>query len=478
MPAPNQHLITHLNRVEILFLILISFALVVLSWLGFENNSWMVGYIAVLGILTPILFKSHLEASEFIHQKPWAKWLKVISPAIIISIIYAVGLFFPSTQIVVIGGETFDAFSSPKAWWLPSQVSLDGSLNSQTGYVGMYLIASLLLFIPRTKLFFERLMQVLFINNLLMCIIYILGKIIENIEPLSSLPTGLASNLSGSDSWAAFTLIWILSLWGHFLSHFRVRRAERSFINDPRWVLPASILAIIALLIELDKWLAMWVFSAIALTLSHYARLIQRSSRRRGRRKKYIWVGTYALSLISVIASLWAASEVSLTLAENISLVDESQEETTPQSASLEAAFRMISERPVTGWGMESFQQIGHFFTEPIESKLAVPSSDLLLNVLQFGILGCLILAWVPIAQITKYFTQRKRNSVSDYALLAIGMGLGFGIAAIPTLQGSYVYLWLIILFTGIRWADINHEEDLREVRYQQNVRVFSQKRT
>lgn len=473
MPAPNQHLITHLNRVEILFLILISIALVVLSWFGFKDTRWMITYIATLGITAPILYKSHLEASEFIHRKPWRQWFAINFPAISISLIYLAGLFFQSQLEIQIGGEPYTGFSSPISPWLPSQVSINSSLNSQTGYVGVYLIASLLLFIPRTKLFFERLMQVLFINNFLLCVAFLIGSLIKSIEFLKDLPVTVSPVLTSSDAWSGFILVWIVSLWGHFISHFRYRRMERSFINERRWVLAATGIAILTLTKNMNAWLAMWLFAVIAFALIHYARLIQRRSRHRSRRKKRIWIAMYSLSIVSIISSLWAATQVSILITENMRFSDEPREQTSIQSSSIEAALRMIKERPITGWGSDSFNHMGSFFTEPTEEPLMIPSSDFLFNMVQFGFLGCLLLAWIPTAQIFKYLKTRKRNNVSDYAVLATGIGVAFGIAAVPTIHGAYIYLWLVILFTGIRWADISFAERLQEKRYQQNVRVF-----
>ena len=330
----------------------------------------------------------------------------------------------------------------------------------------MFLLASLLMFIPRTKLFFQRLAQVVFVNNCFVAFVYFISGLLEKIGFFEKQLISNPSSFTSSDTWTGYMIVWIFLSWGFFLSKFGALRQDQTISDNPRFVLPAMTLAVASIAIQINAWQAICLFLGLGIGLWHYARLLQYDAKHKGMKARLRSMAAYTSAVACIITVLWAAITLVTSYISDDSLGNESL---IPES-NMEASLRMISERPLSGWGMESFQKVGSYFAEQDGSIVTLPESDFLSYLVQFGIVGLLLIAWTPLTQIMKYYLKRSRSSVTDYALLGILSATIFGLIAMPTAHYGYIYLWLIAMFSGIRWADIIREEALREEKYQRNV--------
>jgi hypothetical protein len=427
------------------------FAMVILlvaiaTWLPPSVDWWIFGLGLCLAALNPAVIRLHSLTHPFFVSHLWRKWFILLLPFWLILVLYVIGQWHPSLATIAnsAAGNELHVLAPPSSFW-PTVATLGLGWELVGRFAGVYLLAVLLIIVPKSRAFFLRLLPWLGLNAVLLALVGYLQRAFgwQMILGLFDADGGnFFATFPSEVQWLAFAMLWAGVLSGLCLLHFRLEKSLSDFAKGlgPWYGSGALVLLGTGLLCapgihQIIFWLTaslLCAFFGWQFTLSA--------------RKKT------STSLIPCAMASIMAPVVCLALAWHYW-----QAGYVTNGSAMATAWEMIRARPWFGWGADAFATIAPFFSSDFnESVASNAGSDALQWLSAFGWLGALLILFLPLALLMKEFKSLIHFRLSAMLLLSLTGALA--IASVQVVFDHYGFglsFWLLF-FAALRWSQIS----------------------
>ncbi len=221
-PTPGLHSLT-----EHYILLQLSAMGIVSAWVLGGSPFWIIGYLAAMGMLTPIIVEGHRRHGHFLIAHPIKRYCTALIPVWYLIAVYLAGLIWDPSSDVEIQGQTFVSLN-PSSMWTPCTFLLQSSWLTMLYLAAVYMAGIGLIFVALTTSLLRRLLVILSVNAVVIAIlgfIQLYGgaqEIFWIFEPVDS----FFSTFTHQDHFASYALIWTIAFFGLILHLRRLADAE------------------------------------------------------------------------------------------------------------------------------------------------------------------------------------------------------------------------------------------------------------
>ncbi|HRE83841.1 MAG TPA: O-antigen ligase family protein [Opitutaceae bacterium] len=391
-----------------------------------------------------------------------------LAPMILLGGLIIFSAFVPNLIPRRFGQETL-YFVRPLSIGWPSSADGEKTLRELWLLFGCYLVGFNVFICVRSRRALRALFLFLACNALLLAVFGTLQKFTgqDIFFGLQRAPHGaFFSTFIYHNHWGAFTLLMVtlcLGLFFHYLAHSRARNL---------WHSPATLglLAIFSLAITVplstSRSSTLLTTAVLVFALVHGVVRLARLSRHRG---------TSSLAPLSgMLLAVGVATLVIYKLGEHT--IAARLETTRQQLAEIESkrdigqrrilytdTIHMASEKPLFGWGLESYERVFPRFNSTPRSRIdGLPiyyqeaHSDWLQSLAEIGAVGTTLLV---LAVAWPLWVQRRRlrgHPTAFYPLLGCGVVVIYATVEFPLANPAVVAAWWASFFGGLRYAALS----------------------
>jgi hypothetical protein len=416
-------------------------------WFADPRSGWLLGFFLIVGCLSPFVLKTHQDSHPFIVTRLWPGFWLYTSPVWILLLQSSIGLLQDPISVITIEGDSFLTLNKASPL-LPVSTGFEESWLPLLGLSSIYLVAVNLFIVPKSKVFFERLLPWLCLGSVLVCIFGYIQTALDLDAPLLTKGTGANDFFAFfpyEGHWAAFACLWTAANFG--MARLKMPyRENKQFIDSigPWYLTGGSLLGTSAFLIE-AKWPATVLMLTFSLMLMLMSVAFFKSKTDPHRRALFTICGL--ASVLIFIAGIFKL------------LGDSPQSET--RGYLRQAAYDMFMDRPLFGWGFDSFNQLLPFYGNDflLSENYKRAGSDLAQILAELGLVGALCAAAIMIAILIRYFKGKADSSLTNHLLLGCGAVALLSIVDSPFMSPAVHLSFFVILFTALRWADLCQNE-------------------
>ena len=418
----------------------------VVFWLAAPRSNWLLGFFLIVGCLTPMILKLHEHMHPFFVDRLWIKFWWVTAPGWLVFSQYVIGLFRNPLYSISVEGERFLALRDSSRW-LPISTGPGDAWLTVAGYLALLLIAVNLFFVPKSRAFFERMLPWLCTLAVLVGVFGLVQNALGLDAPLLTPGTGRSDFYAFfpyDGHWAAFAILWTSAC---FAMALLTTRYEDSlpFVESsgPFYLAGGLVLGFSGLLVEAPEAGALLIFVTSVLLLLfavHFTR-----SRKDPHRTalvvltSFLAVAAFATGLIRLIRA---------------------NSEFTDRAELWQCAWRLFTERPVFGWGMDSFGYLLPFFGSDLlhGRHYERAGSDALQFLAEFGIFGVLVFLIMLAALVIRYFSGRHDIQLTNHIFVGCAALLVLAVVDTPFMSPTVTFSFFMLFFTALRWADLSRK--------------------
>lgn len=440
-PSPGLHSLTE----QYLLLQLCAMG-IVSSWALGGGVDWVLGYLAALGILSPLLVEGHRRHGHFVINHPIRRYFVALLPVWVVVTVYCLGSIWSSSQIILFDGLPYLSLTE-RSGWLPSTTMPGEGWLKMLYIIAVYMAGVGLSFVALTTTVIRRLLLILSLNAFALSMLGYIALYSESKDILwmYSPVVSYFSTFTHAQHYAAFGLLWTLVMLGMVL---HLRRQGQAVHFMARWgVLLIAACAILASTVliagaALHKGLLAFGVGACLIAEAIYA---HKSDQRRSSTLYSI------LGIVLIVAGcLYPVYRIYQT--GELSGIPWSL-----QSELWQNAFALFLDKPLFGWGIGSFETV---FALKSEADLALgrvltPHSDLLHILVEQGIVGLLV--WLlPVAYVGIRFLRCPGKRVLNAHLwVALTVMLVLALVSFPLQNPACLFSFWLILGATDAWLSV-----------------------
>jgi hypothetical protein len=411
------------------------------------RSYWLLGFFLIAGCLTPFVLKTHEHTHPFSVTGMWPKFWLYTFPVWFACLQFTVGLLHDPIKAVRVGESIFPALEKGSPF-LPSTTGIESSWLSLLGLSAIYLIAIDLFIVPKSRVFFERLLPWLCLGSVLVCIFGFIQAAIDLDAPLFTKGTGAGDFFAFfpyDGHWAAFATLWMVANLAMALLATRYKDSPRFIDSTGPWYLTGgSLLGASAFLVE-AKWPATILLLTFSAMLMLVATAFLNANKDPNRKSIVTFCG---------LASTFA-------FAAGILRIFESSPLTEANRHLRRAAYDMFMDKPLFGWGLDSFDDLLPFYGSDflLGRNYDRPGSDLAQALAELGLIGGFFPIFILILLLIRYFRGRCDIQLTNHFLIGCGSILVMALVDAPFMSPAVHLSFFIILFSGLRWADLSRNK-------------------
>lgn len=413
-------------------------------WLVDPRSYWLLGFFLIAASMTPILLKTHEHTHPFYVTFLWPKFWLYTAPVWLFLLQYLIGLRQQVLGPVIIDDTTFTRFRMPEPTWLPVSTGAEKTWPTALGFCSIYLVAIGLFLVPKSRAFFERLMPCLCLAAVLPGLFGYLQHGLNLSKPLLTQGTG-AEDFFGffpyDGHWAAFAILWTCACISMALLTTRYDDSPAFIHSSGPWYLSgATILGASAFLVD-AKWPAVFLMLTYASMLVLFA--LNLLMAKRDPHHKFIAAIAGGVASIFIVASVFRCFSSS-----HLPLVGDSLKQ---------AAWEMFRDRPLFGWGLDSFGPLLPFYGSDmlLNENYARAGNDMLQFLAEIGILGVLPSLVLMLFLISRYLRGRHNIQLTNHLLLGLLAILLLAYFDSPFMSPAVFFSFVIHFLVALRWADL-----------------------
>ena len=413
------------------------------------RSLWTIGVVLIFAPLSIANVKLHEIVHPFKIDHLWLRYGLLMLPATLIALQYIVGLIFPATETFQFKKQVFRILSEQSAW-LPVN-TIPGKLTTTItlfGFISIFVVTLNLFIIPKSLIFFHRLLSKLCFLAATSAVFGLLLKGLKIVKPPFSNGTGQSDFFAYfpyDGHWAAFACLWCGVCAAFAMKNVR-NDPDKDFLrtNGPWFLAGAVILGFTGVFID-----ASGPGAILLLFLSLMLLLLAIEFIRVGGDRNH--------NSITLLATLGSC----LLFAVGIFRLFEPIPEIHHISLLRESALNLFLERPLFGWGFESFTHAAPFFNHDalLNSLNLSAQSDILQYLSEFGLFGCLTLFIFMLVLSLRYLRRKFESSFCNYLLLASLAILFMAAIDNPFMSPTVTLSFWIVLLCALRHADIEHKQ-------------------
>lgn len=417
-------------------------------WMGDPRSPVLIGFFVIMAFLVPVIIKTHELTHPFFITSLWSRFLLFSLPPALLILQFLVGLAQQPFESITFENKSYLQFTEPQIQWLPASTAAGATWSAVMAYSAVYISALSLLFVPKSRAFFVKLLPYLCLTAVIIGIFGYVQHAIGLADPLYTRGTG-ASDFFGffpyDGHWAAFALLWTCACASMALLVTRHEDSPPYLETSGPWYLAgATILAASAFMVE-AKWPAVFLMLAYSMMMLVFAAHFLLSSTDRNR--KLIGTLSGLASATMLVAALYRICFTSVDSALHASL--------------RQSAWEMFSERPVFGWGLESFGHALPFFGSDLllAENYRYPGNDALQLLSELGIVGILPICAAVAYLFLRYLRGRHNIQLTNQLIFGLSATLLLSLVDSPFTSLQVTFSFLILLFIAVRWADVSRNK-------------------
>jgi hypothetical protein len=414
-------------------------------WLADPRSFWLLGFFLIAAALTPVILKTHEHTHPFFVTFLWPKFWLCTAPVWLFLLQFATGILQRPLGTMSFDGREFVRFTVPPHDWLPVSTAAETGWLTALGLCSIYLVAIGLFLVPKSRAFFERLMPYLCLGAVLPALFGYIQTGLDTSKPLFTKGTGAADYFGFfpyDGHWAAFAILWTSACISMALLTTRYDDSPPFIESTGPWYLAGgTILGASGFLVE-ARWPAVLLMLTYASMMMLFAVNILRFKRDPNR-------SIIASCSILVAVGMLAAGLFRLFQADDTPVVAESLRR---------AAWEMFSDRPLFGWGIDSFSYLLPFYGSDLllAENYERAGSDILQILAETGLFGFVPPLIFFCFLVGRYLRGRHNIQLSNQLLTGLTVVLVLAFVDSPFMSPAVCLSFSILLFTALRWGDIS----------------------
>lgn len=425
--------------------ILIITALV--AWAADPGSHWMLGCLLIAAGLCPFILTTHERTHPFIVDRLWRRFWTLSAPIWIVVLLFTIGILHnPLVELELVDAH-FLALQNVPAW-LPATTAAPTTWISTLAFASIFLIATPMFIVPKSRSFFEQILPWLCLNAALIAVVGYLQKALTVHSALFTEGTGRSDFFAFfpyDGHWAAFALLWSAVCIGMTLLSARYDDSVVFIDSLGPWYLTGGILLGASGFVVQAQWPAAILLCAFSIMLLIVALHFFTQTKDPHR----IWIGLCSVvgSLVSLAAGIWRAFET--------------HEYAPTASALRRSAVELFRDRPLFGWGFDSFPELLPFYADDrlLNTRHDRASSDVLQLLAEIGLIGCLPLLILIVTLVIRYLRGRHNIRLTNHLLIGcIGVSL-LACLDSPFMSPAVSLSFFIVFFAALRWADLSRNQ-------------------
>jgi hypothetical protein len=433
-------------EVSIYLLIIVTAAFVFLG--ANPENFWVLGFLLITAPLSISIIKLHQQTHPFFIDNLWSKYLRLSFPALYLILHYIVGIIFPNLGTLEINDTVYYQLTETKSWLPSSSANTVLKLVNFFGFIAAYLVAINILIVPKSLVFFERLIPKLCSCVAIVTLFGYIQKTLGLRQPLFTEGTGQADFFAFfpyDGHWAAFAAIWC-GLFTTMALKESTDNPSNNFIETlaPYYLTGAVLLGFSGFIIEANVPAAILLISfstCLLIFAMHFVKYNNDDNQRN------IILVTTLSSCFVFAAGIFRLFSPNKDL-ENITLLRKS-------------AWDLFRERPLFGWGFDSFKEIAPFF---IDDRLVIirhsrAASDALQYLAEFGLVGCLLILTLLVTIWFKVAWRKKISYFAKYLWLSCIPIVCLIFFDSPFMSPAVFFSFFLTFFIAVRWTTIENSK-------------------
>lgn len=414
------------------------------TWFADPRSFWVLGCFIIAGCSSIGIVKMHECTHPFFIDGLWTRFWLLSAPAWLIALQFTAGVLQDPFSQFEIENQLYLTITEVNHW-LPVSATTSSTWISVLGIGAIYIVSMNLFIVPKSRSFFERILPWLCLNAVLAAMLGYLQKALDLKSPLFTAGTGQSDFFAFfpyDGHWAAFALLWSSTCIAMALLTTRYEDGTDFVKSVGSWYLTgATILGATGFLVQ-ARWPAailLITFSSMLLMLSIHFLAGSKDPNR------------ISIALCSALVSI-------ITFAGGIFRAFQIDDYAHSASSLRRAAIEMFRDRPLFGWGMDSFTQLLPFYADDtlLGSRHDRATSDILQTLAEVGILGCLPIC-ILIAYLTiRYFRGQHDIHLTNHMLLGCVGCIICACFDAPFMSPAVFLSFFIIFFSALRWANLS----------------------
>ena len=419
-------------------------ASLVLFTIAEPRSYWTMGFVLILGILAPAILKVHERNHPFIIVALWRRFWIYSAPITFFCLQFVVGLMNNPVVSIEFDGQLYDSIIATSVW-LPTSVITAKTWLAVLTYASIYLLCMNLYIVPKSRSFFERALP-------LFCLLAVILAVLGYLQVAMGANDVIFTNGTGQSDffaffpydghWAAFATIWTAACIGMALLNSRYD-PNGSFIDSsgPWYLTGATLLAASGFIIQ-AKWPSTVLLITFSILLMFVAIHFLTKSNDRNR------------NLIALFCGLGS----SIIFAATIVRLFQFDTDTSNSNVLHQAALEIFKDRPLLGWGFDSFAQIAPFYTADtiLGAKYDRASTDVVHYLAELGLVGALLLPITCLIVLLEYLRERRNVVLSQHLLIGCAGVVVLAFCDSPFMSPAVFLSFFIVFFSAMRWAKIS----------------------
>lgn len=413
-------------------------------WLVDPRSYWLLGFFLIAAGMTPVALKIHEHTHPFFVTFLWPKFLLCTAPVWLLLLQFVVGLTQRPLETITMESAEFVQFQMPPNSWLPVSTSADSTWPTVLGFGAIYIVAVGLFIVPKSRAFFEKLMPCLCLSAVLVALFGYIQAGMDLSKPLLTKGTGAADFFGFfpyDGHWAAFAILWTCASISMALLTTRYDDSPAFFESSGPWYLTSGTLfGASAFLVE-----ARWPAAILMLTYASMMTLVSAnffSASRDPHRQAIGWLSGL------VATGMFAAGLFRIFQNSNHSDTGDHLSQT---------AWEMFRDRPLFGWGLDSFGHILPFYGSDflLAGNYERAGGDALQLVAEIGLLGIIPSLVLIVVLVGRYLRDRHNIQLTNHLLVGLAATVLMAFLDSPFMSPAVFFSFVLLLFVALRWADL-----------------------
>lgn len=399
--------------------------------------------------------------------------LRYLWPLLLFDALVLISVFNPSTRTMFRDAEEFFVHTTPRWPWLPSTARPDLTFRELWQFNGIVISCFNVFYLLHSRRVLRRLLAIVAGNALALAVFGTFQKLSGSTGIwFGAVPTPqpyFFATFVYHNHWGAFTLLNLVACLA-LLVHAIRRNSHRDFRDSPVFF-GALAVTLVAMTIPLSGSRSSTVLAALLLAGALLHLLVQVIRQRRERSESIVphllailTAAALAVSAIGYFSRDVIRARLALTERQVAGL---RQEDTLNSRLQLYAdTWRMAQEKPLFGWGLESYGDAFRIFNSQLAAEPWFPPpvyreahSDWLQALAEVGFVGTALLVLLGMMPLIGLSPRRLRSSLPTYLLAGCALVLGYAWLEFPFANPSVMIAFWLSLFVASRYARLDLQD-------------------
>lgn len=414
---------------------------ILITWVPYSRSIMILGFIFLLSFASFANLKVHERVHPFLIDKLLLKSVLLILGPLALLLIYFITGIETSLANISYENSAYWSLKSSYTLWDTNPLK-DSRWGEFIALIALFALCTHLFIIPKSLYFINKFLGWCTINVGVITLMGFLYKATGLDKPLFVQESGTNDfffYFAYDGFWAAFAIMWVFV--SYVLSVIEYEKETLPFIETsaPIYFTISILLASTALIIEADLPAA---FLALSYSIVCYQKIKFFSSKKEAIFKS---IKPYCI-LLFLISFPYGIYKLIISYPGHDQMIYLKQ-----------SALEIFYDSPIFGWGIDSFQALSPFYNDAnlLEVHHESAPTGILSMLIEFGLLGTLIIALYASFFFLRYHIRKQENPFSNNILMSLFIVLILAFFEAPFYSLPVLLSFWILGFCAFRWADL-----------------------